>query len=267
MGVALGWQRMYDSKPYISGMAWNDGVSRSGNTVSYSINFCLKLESPTAYWDYLWYVDMQIGNNTSNGRKVKNSTASRQIIGGREYYQSTFNGNFTGSTTVSGKASSISLRVYFHDSIGNHGQSKYWNIPIPQATSMDNIIYSVSDIDTSTATINSRVTKTGDYSTITSWKLEYGIDSYSEHVITRSGNNLSQEWNLTDLIPNSLYSYRLTVENSAGYSKQATGTFRTLEEDIGAKITSDEQKSLIGYVITPDGRKRKIKEIRTVAPL
>ena len=267
MGVALGWQRMYDSTPYISGMAWNDGVSRNGNTVSYSVNFCLKLESPTAYWDYVWYVDMQIGNHVSDGRKVKGSTASRQIIGGREYYQSNFNGNFTGSVAVGGKDSSIRLRVYFHDSIGNHGQSKYWDIPIPKATSMDNIIYSVSDITTNSAKISSRVTKTGDYSTITSWKLEYGVNNYNEHTINRTGNNLSQVWNLSNLTPNTAYKYRLTVNNSAGYSKTSSGSFRTLEEDIGVKVMTGGNKNLIGYVITGDGRKRKIKEIRTVAPL
>lgn len=267
MGVALGWQRMYDSFPYITGQAFNDGISRSGNRVNYSINFCLKLESPWAYWDYLWYVDMQIGNHVSDGRKVKNNTAPRRVIGGQEFYQSTFNGNFTGSIDVSGKASTITLRVYFHDSIGNHGQSKYWNIPIPRATSMDNIIHSVSGIDTSIATITSKVTKAGDYSTITSWKLEYGINNYNEHVINRVGNNLSQIWNLDNLVPNTLYKYRLTVTSSSDYSKQATGTFRTLEEDIGAKIVTDSKKSLIGYVITADGRKRKIKEIRRINPL
>lgn len=267
MGVALGWQRMYDSTPYVTGQAFNDGVSRSGNTVNYSVNFCLKLESPTAYWDYIWYVDMQIGNHVSNGRKVKNSTASRRRIGGREYYQSTFNGNFTGSIDVDGKASSISLRVYFHDSKGNHGQSKYWNIPIPRATSMDDIIYSVSNIDTSSATINSRITKAGDYSTITNWRLEYGINNYNENIVNRSGNNLSQTWNLTNLTPNTPYKYRLTVTSSSGYSKQATGTFWTLEEDIGARITEDSEQALIAYVITPDGKRRKIKEIRRINPL
>ena len=34
MGVALGWQRMYDTTPYVTGQAFNDGVSRSGNTVN-----------------------------------------------------------------------------------------------------------------------------------------------------------------------------------------------------------------------------------------
>ena len=63
-----------------------------------------------------------------------------------------------GSINIDGKASSITLRVYFHDSKGNHGQSKYWHIPIPRATSMDDIIYSVSNIDTSSATISSRIT-------------------------------------------------------------------------------------------------------------
>lgn len=267
MGVALGWQRMHNSVPYISGNAWNDGVSRNGNTVSYSINLCMKVERPYGYWDYSWFVDMQIGSNVSNNRKVKGDTGWHKTIGGKEYYQSTYNGNFTGSTSVSGKATSIQLRAQFSDSHGNRGPNVYWNIPIPQASSMSNIASSVTNIETDRATINASINNKGNYSSITSWKLEYGINNYTEHTITASGDVMSKSWNLTDLLADTQYRYRVTVYSSSGYSKEYTGTFRTEEEIIAHKITETETLDLIGYVITPDGRQRKIKRIEKVDPL
>lgn len=240
MGVGLGWQRMHSSNPYISGQAWSDNVTRSGNTVSYSLNLCMKVEKASGYWDYVWYVDMQVGSNVSDNRKVKNSTSWHQIIGGREYYQSTFNGNFTGSINVSGKATSIQLRAQFHDSHGNRGPNVYWNVPIPAATSMDDIKKEVSGVGSDIASISAKVTKTGNYSTITSWKLEYGVRNYSENVKTISGNNLSVNWLLENLLADTNYKYRITVSNSSGYSKQATGAFRTEEEVIGYRVTKGE---------------------------
>ena len=266
MGVGLGWQRMHSSNPYISGQAWSDNVTRSGNTVSYSLNLCMKVEKARGYWDYVWYVDMQVDSNVSDNRKVKNSTSWHQIIGGREYYQSTFNGNFTGSTGVSGKATSIQLRAQFHDSHGNRGPNVYWNVPIPTATSMDDIKATVSDIDTTSAKISGAITKAGNYSTITSWKLEYGIDNYTENTKTISENNLSANWILENLVPDKDYKYRITVTSSSGYSKQKTGTFRTLEEVIGYKVADSEEKELKGWIIYPDGTKKKLKEIRKVNP-
>lgn len=240
MGVGLGWQRMHSSNPYISGQAWSDKVTRSGNNVSYSLNLCMKVEKASGYWDYVWYVDMQVGSNTSNNRKVKNNTSWHQIIGGKEYYQSTFNGNFTGSVNVSGKATSIQLRAQFHDSNGNRGPNVYWNVPIPAATSMDDIKKEVSGVGSDIASISAKVTKTGNYSTITSWKLEYGVRNYSENVKTISGNNLSINWLLENLLADTNYKYRITVSNSSGYSKQATGAFRTEEEVIGYRVTKGE---------------------------
>lgn len=267
MGVPLGWQRMHNSIPYIQGLAWNDGVSRSGNTVSYSVNLCMKVERPGGYWDYDWFVDMQIGSNVSNNRKVKGNTSWHQIIGGREYYQSSFNGNFTGSVGVSGKATVIQLRAQFHDSHGNRGPNVYWNIPIPTASSMSNIQHSVTNINTESATINAAINNAGNYSSITSWKLEYGINSYGENTKTSSQNVLNKIWNLTNLTPDKTYKYRITVNSSSGYQKQATGVFKTLEEDIGYRLADGATDNLIGWIIPPDGRKLKIKEIRRVDPL
>lgn len=270
MGVGLGWQRMHSSNPYISGQAWKDSVTRTGNNVSYSLNLCMKVEKASGYWDYIWYVDMQVGSNTSNNRKVKNNTSWHQIIGGKEYYQSTFNGNFTGSTSVSGKATSIRLRAQFHDSYGNRGPNVYWDVPIPAATSMDDIKATVSNVETDSASISAAITKAGNYSTITSWKLEYGSSNYGEHVETVSGNNLSVAWSLDSLNADTTYKYRITVTSSSGYSKQVTGVFRTPEEVIAHKITDDGEEvieDLIGWVIFPDGVKKKIKEIKKVNPL
>lgn len=267
MGVGLGWQRMHSSNPYISGQAWSDKVTRSGNSVSYSLNLCMKVEKASGYWDYVWYVDMQVGSNTSNNRKVKNNTSWHQIIGGKEYYQSTFNGNFTGSINVSGKETSIKLRAQFHDSNGNRGPNVYWNVPIPAATSMDDIKATVSDIDTTEATISAAITKAGNYSTISSWKLEYGVSDYGENVKTISGNNLSAIWLLDNLTPDKNYKYRITVSSSSGYSKQYTGVFRTLEEVIGYKVDDLGEEELTGWIIYSDGVKKKIKEIRKVNPV
>lgn len=264
MGVALGWQRMCNYSPFVKGHPWVDSVVRNGNTVSYSINFSMALEKQ-GYWDYVWYVDMQIGNNTSTGRQVKGRTGTA-YIGGKEYYQSSFNSNFTGSTAVSGKATSVQLRARFTDSHGNIGPDCYWNVPIPAATSMDDIKATVSDIGTDTATISGAITKAGDYSTITSWKIEYGIDDYSENTNTKTTSDLSASWDLASLTPGVNYRYRITVASSSGYSKEYTGVFSTLEEDIGYKVTTGENLRLNGWIIFPDGTRKKLKEIRRVNP-
>lgn len=270
MGVALGWQRMVHGNSSgsfgVDGMAWNDGISRSGNRVTYSINFCMKLYgTKSAYWDYDWYVDMWIGNNVSNNRKIKGSTSWHGKIMGKEYYQSAFNGNFTGVVDVDGKASHITLGARFHDSKGNYGWDRYWIIPIPTANSMSNISVNVSDITTDEAKIKASITKKGDYSTITGFTLYYGVQNVEENVLPYNRDVMDYIWILKNLIPDTTYKYRVIVNNSAGYRKETTGEFRTLEEDIGYRvISSEEAKKLIGYIIFPDGRVQKIKEIRSI---
>jgi len=263
MGQALGWQRMSSgsSHPFVRGRAWVDSVTRVGNVVTYSINFCMSLER-NGYWNYIWYVDMQIGTNASNNRKVKNATSG--YLGTTEYYQSVFNGNYTGSITVSGKASKITLKAKFHDSYGNTGPDCYWDIGIPEASSMDDIRAEVSDITTDSATVSAAITKAGNYSTINSWKIEYGVDDYSEHTDTKSVSDLSVSWDLSSLSADTAYKYRITVTSTSGYSKEYTGVFNTIEEDIGYKVITGENVELTGWIIYPDGTLKKIKEIRTV---
>lgn len=266
MGRSLGWQRMCDIYPYIDGQAFQDGLSRdNANHVSFDFNLCMKTPTYLAYWNYTWYVDMACGNITANDRKVKDKVGYNQVIQGIEYYQSVFNGNFGGTITVDGKATVIPLRARFHDSAGNAGGWITWNVPIPTATSMSNISSSASNIMEETATIKASITSKGNYSTITRWRLEYGVSNYTEHTLDIDGDSNSRTWNLTGLTPDITYKYRITVWNSAGYTKQTTGSFKTIEETIGYIITTNSVKKIKGWVIKSDGTKKKIKNIRKVS--
>lgn len=265
MGKALGWQRMCDIYPYIDGQAFQDGLSRdNANHVTFSFNLCMKTPTYLAYWNYAWYVDMTCGNISSNNRLVKDQVYYNQVIQGQEFYQSVYNGNFTGTITVDGKATTIQLVTKFHDSAGNQGGHIAWYVPIPTATDPSNISVATSNITEETATIKGTITSKGNYATITRWRLEYGIDNVTENTQDQDGDALSRTWNLSNLTPDTTYKYRLTVWNSAGYSKQATGTFKTLEETIGYIITESSIKKIKGWVIKPDGTKSKIKNIRKV---
>lgn len=255
----LGWQRMCNIYPYIDGQAFSDSITRTGNTINYSINLGLMTPTYKAYWNYAWYVDMQVGNNVSNGRQVKEMVYYNQIIQGNVYYQSTFNGNFTGSIGISGKEDHITLRAYFHDSFGNHGHNTYWNIPIPQATPIMGLESSVSDIQPDSATITAKINDKGSYATITRWRLECNGQTYDSDTDT-----MSTEWTLTDLEPDTSYDYKITVWNSTGYDSTYDGKFKTLEDIVGYIITPESTKEIKGWIIEPNGNKRKIKNIRKV---
>lgn len=263
--ASLGWQRMCNIYPYIEGQAFIDSISREGNRVNYSINLCMKTDTYKAYWNYAWYVDMQVGGNVSNGRQVKPiHYGSNQIIQGKEFYQSTYNGNFNGSIDVSGRESQITLRAFFHDSFGNTGHNVYWSIGIPQATPITGQKSSVSAITPESATISSTIDRKGDYSSITRWRLEYGVDDYGT-VLESGEDTMAKSWDIAGLEPDTTYRYRVTVWNSAGYESKVENTFKTLEDTIGYIITQESTKLARVWIIKPDGTKKKVKEVRKVA--
>lgn len=263
--ASLGWQRMCNIYPYVEGQAFSDSVSRSGNRINYSINLCMTTKTYRAYWNYAWYVDMQIGSNVSNNRQVKAMHyGSNLVIQGQEFYQSVFNGNFNGYVDISGKESYITLRAFFHDSAGNNGDNVYWNIPIPAATPIIGLKSNVSNVETENATISASLDRKGDYSSITRWRLEYGVNDYSENIKESSEDSKTQSWNLTDLVSDTTYRYRVTVWNSAGYSSTTTGTFKTEEDKLGYIIKPESTKFLRAWIIKPDGTRKKVKAIRKV---
>ena len=263
MGVGLGWQEMAPQIPYIDGEAYNDGISRSGNNVSFSFNLKLRVRNANGYWNYGWLVDMQCGNIVSNNRRVKDYIYGYiQYIGGWEFWQSTYNGNFTGTITVGGKDSYITLSAQFHDEVGNWGERRYWNVGIPTATSMDNIKASVSNVTISEGTISGSITSKGSYSTITKWQI-----TCNNQTKTLDGDNMSFTATFDNLDSETTYPYTIQVWSSTGYTKTYSGSFKTKEDTIGYILNAGDPARLIaGWVIRPDGTKQKTRKIRTVAP-
>lgn len=265
MGVGLGWKEAAPQFPYIDGELWNDGVTRSGNTVNFSFNFRLRVRTKGGYWNYAWYLNMKCGNNQVTDKKVKNQSSRNENIAGQDFWYSTFNGTFTGSVQVSGQAQSIPVEVTFHDSKGNWGATQTWNVPIPTASSMSAVRTSVSNITDESASLLGRIDFNGSYSTITGWRLEYGQNSITENNIFKNTTGLSQSWSLSNLSSATYYQYRITVYNSAGFSQSATGSFFTDDSVIGDLIIDGRPtKLLTGYIIRPDGKTQKIKEVRKV---
>ena len=264
MGYGLGWQRVAPQNPYIDGEPFVDGLSRSLNTLSFSYNARLHVVKPTGYWNYGWFLDMQCGNIISDNRLVKPRTGGRNwVIGGVDYWQSTYNGNFNGTINIGGKDTYTTLRMTFHDDVGNWGGATYWNVSIPTATAMSNISHEVTHIDAENATISGKITSKGNYSKITRWEITCNGQTFST---TSDVDNFSHTF--TGLDSKTRYTYTVKVWSSSGYSKSASGAFTTLQDEIGYLLVDGEPvKLLLGWVVTPDGRKRRIKRIKTVAPL
>lgn len=271
MGQALGWRRMAPQYPYVDGQAFLDGVSRNNsNGVWYSFNLCMHVPTYRGYWNYAWYVDMQVGNNVSNGRLVKaRHYGSRLNIQGIDYYQSSYNGNFEGWVGVGGKDTTITLRATFHDSAGNWGNNEYWTVGIPTASAPSRVSLSTSNIATDSATLRGDITHRGNYTTITRWRLEWGkTNRFTNQLNYDNHDDMNHSWTISGLESDTTYLYRITVWNSAGYASYTDGTFKTLRDDIAYKVVSGEDPKLMyGWVIKPDGTRYKITKIRTVAPL
>lgn len=264
MGVGLGWKEMAPQFPYIDGEVWNDGITRTGNTVSYSFNFKLQVREQYGYWNYAWFVNMSFGGKSVNDKKIKNRVYSNQVIGGTPYWYSNMNGgNFTGTVTVDGKTTSLPFKVKFYDDAGNQGPEVTWNVPIPAASSMSVIRGSSSVLGDDSVTIRGSVDSAGLYSTITKWELGYGKNSYTEHTLTKDTSALSASWTLSGLESATYYKYRLRVSSSSGYSQDYTGTFTTEDSIIGYLVQDGKSPiPLLGYVVSPDGNIKKLKEIR-----
>ena len=263
MGVALGWKEIAPQHPYIDGQLWNDSVTRNGNTISFSFNLQAHVRLASGYWNYAWYIDFQCGNVTVRDKLIKSQIYRNDVIGGQDYWYSTNNGNFTGTITVDGQATTIPVQVLFHDSAGNWGNTQTWYVAIPTATPMSAIRSSVSNLEPESARINASVDYNGSYSTITGWKLQYGKDSYYEHTSSSSSSALSHSWNLSGLEPSTYYMYKVSVTNSAGFTQTYSGTFYTASSVIANLLVEGQPTKLVsGYIIRPSGQVQRIKEIR-----
>lgn len=265
MGVPLGWKQVAPQFPYVNGQVWNDGISRSGNKVTFSFNLSLVVPTTNGYWNYAWYVDIKCGSVEVKNKKVKNAVNRNDKIAGIEYWYSTFNGNFNGSITVDGKAQTIPVTVTFHDGADNLGTPQTWDVSIPTASSMGVIKSLVRGLTPESATISANVNSSGSYSTITKWVLSYGQNDYDENVLEKGVSDLNVEWNLSGLNSATYYMYKVQVWNSAGYSETYTGSFRTGDSEIGRLIKEDEPvKILTGWIVRPSGQVQRIKEARKV---
>lgn len=261
MGVSLGQKELAPQSPWIDGELYNDGVSRSGNRVSYSFNLRAWVRSVTGYWNYAWYIDIQCGNNKVSNVKIKNLRYRNDIIGGISYwYSSGAGGNFTGTIDVAGNATTIPVTVTFHDSAGNWGNPQTWNVPIPTASSMGQIRATTSNITDNSVSIGASVDSSGAYASISKWTLNINGKTYSKDT-----SSMSVSWDINNLESGTYYSYIITVYNTAGYSKTYNGSFFT-EDSILGYILKDGQpaKVITGYVIYPDGKTSKIQEVKKV---
>lgn len=264
MGVGLGWKEAAPQYPYIDGELWSEGITRSGNRVSFSFNLRLRVRDVTGYWNYAWYVSIKCGNVEVTDKLVKDRVNRNNIIGGQDFWYSAKNGLFSGSIDITGQANSIPVAVTFHDSAGHAGSPQTWNVPIPTASSMSAIRGSVSDISDDSATISGSLNWAGNYSSITKWKLSYGQSGYT-NILPIDTNSLSANWNLTNLESGAYYIYKIEVWSSSGYSQEYTGNFFTEDSTIGHLVIQGQPtKILTGWIIHPDGQTQKIKEIRKV---
>lgn len=248
MAVELGWQRIITAdsnvnpgmKISISALPYIDSCVRNGNTITYTINFALKLDN-CSFWDYIWWIDTEVGPNQAYNKLVKPSTAWRQNIVGKMWYMSSYSGHLNGSITVNSTDTRVPIRLRYHDSNNNWTGWFTWYMEIPRATAPSNLRSSTSSITEYSATVTGNVDSFGAYSdSIQNWAIEYHPLSNPSDVgfLTYSGNVLSRGFNLTGLKPYERYSYTIAVANNLGFEVRTSGSFQTLEEKFCYKVTS-----------------------------
>lgn len=264
MGYAAGSQNFSGGyTPYVDGTLWVDQISRTGNSVYFSVNVSAHVVgSSQAYWNWPWYVDCICGPVVWRAAKLKPRT-NGPIAGIENWLSINAGDNFRGTVSVGGQDTSIVMSTTFDDGAGHRGPTRYWRISIPAATPMSDISASVSAIDTTSATITGSVAWKGDYSKITKWAI-----TCNGQTRTLSGDNMSYSVPFLNLEPDTNYNYKIQVWNSSGFTKTYSGSFKTKEDEIGYLVIEDQPvKVLTGWVITPDGKKSKIRRIATVDPL
>lgn len=266
MATALEWKELAPQLPYIDGQLIVDSISRDNyNNVTFSVNLKAHVRMATGYWNYAWFVNMQCGNIVWNDCKLKNRVnGGGVVIGGADYWFSTFNGNFKGTIKVNTFASSIPIKVTFHDDVGNWGATQTWNVSIPAPTNVSGVRASVSNITPNTATVTATVQDMGAYAVPQSWVLRYGKYSTNENTKTITSNvGKTYNFNLTGLEAGTNYQYRVTFTNSAGLANSSPTQFFTTEDDvIGYLVESGRTRALTGWIIYPDGQRKKISKVR-----
>lgn len=248
MAVELGWKEVIRAEsnvnpgmyPHISALPYVDSCTRNGNTINYTINFALKLDN-CSFWDYIWWIDVEVGANQAYNRLIKPSTAWRQNIVGKFWYMSSTSGHLIGSVNVAANATYVPIRLRYHDSNNNWSGWYQWNMEIPRASAPSNLKVNVDNITEYTADISASISNIGSYSTsITKWELSYyPLSNPSSKIVKSSTSNVTaKDFALTDLLPNETYNYTIKVTNNLGLVSSYNGTFKTDEEKFCYKITS-----------------------------
>lgn len=265
MAYNLGWQRIYHGDPFVRATIWVDELWRVGNRVHFTLNASLAVEKVNGFWDFPWFVDIQLGNNVWDGRMIKGSTAWRQVIGGREFYLHERNGHFRGYVDVSGQEQHLVVRLYFRDQKGNTGVNCYYAMNIPRATNPSPMSMEVLDLGTSTATLKGSIAYRGEYSTIKKWRLQYKTNDKDEVQLDFDNEDvLTKTWQIQNLKPATRYMYRISALTSSGYWTYRDAVLITKPAYIGSKVDSEETKKLSAYIIYPDGNVKRVTKIREV---
>ena len=263
------WQRMTDAAPEIWGAPRLDWVQRDNyNWVNYDFNFGMQVSTNVArgYWDWDWYVDVDVnGTNIINNIHMKGYTPYHRIIRHNIYWFTTFNGKYKGGLRVGQWDRTIRFRGTFHDSVGHWGWATYWNVPIPAASGPSGVKLNAWNITSDSATLKGSITYPGNYSAITRWRLEYGVNNYNEHTLNVNSGAWDHTWTISGLASDTKYQYHISVWNTSGYISWSGGVFTT-QDDNTIRVIQDGQPVREGriWIIESDGTKRKVKTIKQI---
>ena len=267
--AATYWQRMTADAPEVWGCPYLDWVQRDNyNWVNYDFNLATRVSYDIAlgYWDWDWYVDLDVnGTNIQNGLHIKGNTSWHQIIRGRIFWLTDFNGKYKGGLRVNRDTSYLSFRATFHDSVGHWGWATYWNVGIPTATAPSSVKLSATNVTNESATLSGSITSKGNYGFINKWRLEYGIKAYNEHTLDINNRDvMSMTWNLDNLESDTTYQYHITVWSTNGWESWSAGKFKTEDDNVVRIIEPDDTYNGRIYIIESDGTVKKVKEIKSI---
>ena len=244
----------------------DDSIWREGNTVYFDFNVILMTMHQAAFDSYPWEIDLAVnGTKNVNNVSMKGASGHRVIQGWEFYMHQAANGKYKSSIEVNPQDRSIYITVHFRRVGHNEGGTVGWYIPIPVATPPRDLSHTIHDIDTYSAKLTASVTGAGDYAKMSKFQLEYGETSNYGKNLEIAGEGLTQEFTIPDLEPCTIYYYRISAHNTAGYNVTQQGWFQTdYSKDIKLVQPDGSVNNPKVVIIRPDGRIQTVKYIKVI---
>jgi len=222
--------------------------TRSGNTITLTYN--IYGYNPTSgYYSEnsicLWYNGKK--HTAFQGSSGTHTTKGTKYYGGEETQSFTIGNNDTSFQIT------IGVNQNYYNPSSQAGSVKLTVTDLPVPTAPSGVWASHSNVTRTSALLSGGYSSIGDYAEYAGYAWDWGTStSYGQ-----GGNELS------GLTPNTTYYYKYTVQNTAGYSASATGSFKTLGNApsiTGVVHSQTRTECTFSYIVTYDTNDSKSSE-------